>query len=121
VTTEAAHPVRVSSTPTITDRALLIMLRERPNLGAMAASLIGAMLWPERSGRVVAVHGGGDYAAQMLLGRMKKAGLVRVISGAGSSRWELTGEGNEAAVRAARRWVGDNLFTLGRMRIGDRG
>lgn len=82
------------------DQALMIMLRESPNIGAMAASLLGAMLWgKDRKGRVIAQQGGGDYAAQMLLGRMKKAGLVRTLSGAGSSRWELTADGVQRAVR----------------------
>lgn len=49
----------------------------------------------ERSGHVVANHGGGDYAAQMMLGRLRKQGLVRVANGPGSSTWELTWEGKK--------------------------
>lgn len=90
---------RVASTPTTTERALAILIRERANMDGVAASMLGAQLWPERIGRVFAVQGGGDYAAQMLLGRMRKAGLVRVARGEGSSRWELTSDGYRAAVR----------------------
>lgn len=57
--------------------------------------MIGARLWPNRRSRGCAVQGGGDYAAQMLLGRMRKAGLVRVAHGEGSSQWELTATGRE--------------------------
>jgi len=38
----------------------------------------------------VSTNGGGDYAAQMLLGRMKKAGLVEHAPSDGSSLWRLT-------------------------------
>lgn len=57
---------------------------------------VGNAVWPDRvvrSGRGVSVNGGGDYAAQMLLGRLKKDGLVEHAPSAGSSRWRLTREG----------------------------
>lgn len=91
---------RVASTPTTTERALVAMQRWQPNYGGMAASSLGAILWPDRTSHVIAQQGGGDYAAQMLLGRMRRAGLVRVLPGSGSSRWGLTGEGHRAASRA---------------------
>lgn len=66
----------------------------------MSASCVGAIVWPwgerKRKGRVIASQGGGDYAAQMLLGRMRKLGLVQVQHGEGSSVWELTEKGKAA-------------------------
>jgi hypothetical protein len=41
----------------------------------------------------VSSNGGGDYAAQMLLGRLKKAGLVEHAPSDGSSLWRLTAAG----------------------------
>jgi hypothetical protein len=66
---------------------------------------VGNAVWPDRplrGGRGVSVNGGGDYAAQMLLGRLKKANLVEHAPSRGSSRWRLTVEG----LRAARRMIG---------------
>ena len=37
-----------------------------------------------------------DYAAQMMLGRMRKAGLVAVVHNVGSSRWTLTAASKKA-------------------------
>jgi hypothetical protein len=54
-----------------------------------------------RRGRISANGGGGDYAAQMLLGRMRKAGLVRVGNYDGSSKWELTQPGLQLARKLA--------------------
>jgi hypothetical protein len=65
--------------------------------GPLDAGSVGAKLWGGATrGSVCASHGGGDYAAQMLLGRMRKAGLVRVCPGDGASRWELTARGRAA-------------------------
>jgi hypothetical protein len=64
--------------------------------GPTSADTIGAALWPGRKTAICASHGGGDYAAQMLLGRMRKRGLVRVAAGEGSSRWEPTVDGIRA-------------------------
>jgi hypothetical protein len=92
---------RVASTPTTTERALVILLNEwRADREGVAADLLGAKLWPDRTGRISAPHGGGDYAAQMLLGRMKKAELVQHSASAGSSRWQLTQKGFRAATLA---------------------
>ena len=57
-------------------------------------------LWKgKKRGRVVPSRGGGDYAAQMLLGRMKKAGLVRHAPSEGSSLWEVTDLGRKEAAK----------------------
>ncbi|KKN21950.1 hypothetical protein LCGC14_0920150 [marine sediment metagenome] len=61
--------------------------------GPKVAWEIGAALWPQRTGPICSSNGGGDYAAQMLLGRLRKKGLVRVCAGEGSSVWELTKQG----------------------------
>jgi hypothetical protein len=53
------------------------------------AGELGSYLWPKRRGRAVSSNGGGDYAAQMLLGRLRKKGLVYVLRGEGSSRWSV--------------------------------
>lgn len=59
-----------------------------------SASIVGAHVWGHtRKGHVVASQGGGDYAAQMLLGRMRKRGWVRVLDGEGSSMWAATRKG----------------------------
>lgn len=63
-------------------------LRQHP--GGVSAGCVGAHLWPERDGRINSSNGGGDYAAQMLLGRMRKKGWVYVLYGTGSSQWALT-------------------------------
>ncbi len=89
---------------------------------AMAADELGAELWPDRTGRCGhAITGGGDYAAQMLLGRMRKAGLVRTTHDPGSSRWELTTKGSGVAdlvalVRREARWLDARRRTLDQAR-----
>lgn len=87
---------RVTPLDTATNRALMVLL-EHPT----AASLVGACVWPFRTGAIVSSNGGGDYAAQMLLGRMRKSGMVRTQHGPGSSQWELTGEGKKKAQEIA--------------------
>lgn len=87
---------RVASTSTLPEtapafrRSLDILYCQPP----MAASIFGAKMWPEGKGRV-ANHGGGAYGAQMMLGRLRKAGYARVADADGSSRWELTDEGKK--------------------------
>lgn len=69
-----------------------------------SAGEVGAGVWPEREcrpGRGVSVNGGGDYAAQMLLGRLKKAGLVEYASSEGSSLWRLSTEGRNEVRKIA--------------------
>ena len=75
----------MSSQVPITERALAIL---RAHGEPMAAGDLGSRLWPDRDGPVMANHGGGDYAAQMLLGRMRKNNLVRVVDGPATSYWE---------------------------------
>ena len=74
------------------DRILVHLLN-----GPDSASGCGAVAWDQRTGRITATQGGGDYAAQMLLGRLKKAGRVRHAPSEGSSLWELTPEGRKRA------------------------
>ena len=82
---------------TATQRALLCL--HDGGYNGLSAGEVGAGVWPEREcrpGRGVSVNGGGDYAAQMLLGRLKKAGLVEHASSEGSSRWRLSAKGLSA-------------------------
>ncbi len=65
---------------------------------ALTACEIGTSLWGDtRRGRVSSAWGGGDYAAQMLLGRMRKRGLVRVEfdPNPGASKWIITHNGKD--------------------------
>lgn len=67
-------------------RALTALLDPRNRFYGIPAVLVGGAVWGRnRRSRGCSGHGGGDYAAQMLLGRMRKAGLVRVAPGEGSS------------------------------------
>lgn len=86
-------------------RLALETLRDAEPEG-IGCSVFGAAVMPERSGRRSSVNGGGDYAAQMYLGRLRKLGLARVLSGEGSSRWVLTSEGRVklAEVTARATW-----------------
>ena len=53
--------------------------------------MIGTVIKNRRGRRFgVSVNGGGDYAAQMLLGRLRKAGLVDQAPSEGSSLWRIT-------------------------------
>jgi hypothetical protein len=63
----------------------------------MDCSTFGAQMWPIRRGTRggVSSNGGGDYPAQMLLGRLRKLGWAQVARGEGSSRWELTTAGKK--------------------------
>ena len=68
--------------------------------GPSSADMVGLAVWKgKKRGKTSSMGGGGDYAAQMLLGRMKKAGLVRHAPSEGSTRWELTALGRAEAVR----------------------
>lgn len=77
---------------TASQRALMFLWSH----GDAAACEVGAAVWPERvvrPGRGVATGGGGDYAAQMLLGRLKKDRLVEHARSEGSTRWRLSESG----------------------------
>lgn len=80
---------------TTTQRALMYLFSHAGHDGVSCFD-VGGAVWPDRpvrSGRGVSSNGGGDYAAQMLLGRLKKAGLVETARSVGSSRWRLTPKG----------------------------
>lgn len=80
------------SVETTTQKVLRYLIKH----GTSSAGEVGSVI-DKRHGRIAAVQGGGDYAAQMLLGRMRKAGLVRTIASEGSSRWEVTSLGRREA------------------------
>jgi len=83
----------VSFTPT--QRALLYLYNTAGERGVTCFE-VGEAVWPDRpvrAGQGVSHRGGGDYAAQMLLGRLKKAGQVEHAPSAGSTRWRLTRAG----------------------------
>ncbi len=80
---------------TAAQRALMYLYSSGGRAGVSCFD-VGNAVWPNRpvrGGRGVSVNGGGDYAAQMLLGRLKKAGLVEHAPSKGSTRWRLSGEG----------------------------
>lgn len=85
----------ISLPKTTASQRALLCLRDGGHNG-ISAGEVGTGVWPEREcrpGRGVSVNGGGDYAAQMLLGRLKKAGLVEYATNEGSSRWRLSTKG----------------------------
>lgn len=68
----------------------------------VTADFVGQAVWPgKRRGRVTSSGGGGDYAAQMVLGRLRKRGLARTVNAEGASRWEATPLGRLLAGLAA--------------------
>ena len=84
---------------TVSQRALLYLYKDDGRYGVSCYD-VGYAVWPDRvlrGGRGVSVNGGGDYAAQMLLGRLKKAGLVEYAPSEGSSRWRLSTKGRNEA------------------------
>lgn len=92
-----------------TVRALAILSVGGGNGYEMTAFEFGAKMWPERTGRVASASGGGDYAAQMLLGRLRKAGYVIGVYGdrcqdcglTDATRWRIT----EAGRAHLQRWL----------------
>jgi len=79
---------------TATQRALLCL--HKGGYNGVSSGEVGEAVWPDRVihfGRGVSSNGGGDYAAQMLLGRLKKAGLVEYALSEGSTRWCLSTKG----------------------------
>ena len=80
--------------PTATLRAL----RYLASVGraGIDAGSVGCATWPDGppgGGKGASTSGGGYYAAQMLLGRLKKAGLVEYAPSEGASRWRLSVKG----------------------------
>ena len=87
---------------TATQRALLCL--HKGGYNGVSSGEVGEAVWPDRVihfGRGVSSNGGGDYAAQMLLGRLKKEGLVEYAPSEGSTRWRLSTNGLQK-VRALR-------------------
>ncbi len=81
---------------TATQRALLCLYDG--GYAGVSSGEVGGAVWPDREvrfGRGVSSNGGGDYAAQMLLGRLKKAGLVEYAPSEGSTRWRLSTKGRD--------------------------
>jgi hypothetical protein len=65
--------------------------------GPATADMVGAVVWNGKErGKTTS---SGDYAAQMLLGRMKKAGLVQHARFDGATRWEVTTLGRAEAAK----------------------
>lgn len=87
---------RVTPQRTTTQKVILYLHKHGPSGCFEVGEIID-----NRRGRIAANGGGGDYAAQMLLGRMRKAGLVRVGNYEGSSKWELTQPGLQLARKLA--------------------
>jgi hypothetical protein len=77
---------------TASQRALMYLFSAAGHDGVSCYD-VGEAVWPDRAGRISANGGGGDYAAQMLLGRLKKAGFVEHAPSEGSSRWRLSAKG----------------------------
>lgn len=70
--------------------------------GPTSATIFGAVLWRDRKrGRVSSSGGGGDYAAQMFLGRLRRVGLARHAASEGSTLWELAPLGRASLAREA--------------------
>lgn len=82
----------------VANRALELLQQH----GEMTAGELGPELWPDRTGRICSANGGGDYAAQMLLGRLRKAGFVESSSGHGATRWKITSAGRSNLAEADR-------------------
>jgi hypothetical protein len=76
-------------------RALLYLYADAGHSGVSCFD-VGGAVWPDRTSRIATGSGGGDYAAQMLLGRLKKAGLVEHAQSDGSTRWRLSQKGLRA-------------------------
>lgn len=81
---------------TPTERSVLRLLARGPRY----AREVDAHAWPDAGSQRAAVTGGGCYAAQMLLGRMRRCGWCRTRNeGAGASLWEITDAGLQALRR----------------------
>lgn len=86
---------------TAAQRALIYLYKDDDRHGVSCFD-VGSAVWPDRvirGGRGVSHNGGGDYAAQMLLGRLKKAGLVEHAPSERSTLWRLTADGIGAAYK----------------------
>jgi hypothetical protein len=61
-----------------------------------AASMVATAFGKDSRMHRMGMNGGGPYGTQMLLGRMRKRGLVGQGKSSGSSVWVLTSEGRLA-------------------------
>lgn len=84
------------SNESTTLRALRYLVKNGPS----GCSNVGTVI-DNRKGRISSASGGGDYAAQMLLGRMKVQGLVRYAPSEGSTLWEITEKGRTCLPKEA--------------------
>ena len=87
----------------VTQRVLLYLCQDSSRYGVSCFD-VGNAAWPDRivrGGRGVSTNGGSDYAAQMLLGRLKKAGLVEHAASTGSSLWRISPKGRSAVQEAS--------------------
>lgn len=86
---------RKTKKPTKPKTTTLRVLEYLRDHGETDASSIGSVIWRdlERHNVYARSNGGGDYAMQMMLGRMRRSSLVRTSNSEGSSRWHITPEG----------------------------
>lgn len=81
----------------MTYRALVVLVGRSP----ISADMFGAYVWRGvKRGKICSSGGGGDYAAQMFLGRLRKRGWAQLAPSDGSSRWEPTINGRQALAKA---------------------
>jgi hypothetical protein len=79
-------------------KTMTLVCRYLVKHGPSSCHDVGSVI-DNRHGRIASASGGGDYAAQMLLGRMKKAGLVRHAPSDGSTLWEVTELGRKEGTK----------------------
>lgn len=69
--------------------------------GPMSADDFGCDLWRDmKRGKTTSSGGGGDFGAQMFLGRLRRLGFAQTTHDPGSSRWEATSVGRNALAAA---------------------
>lgn len=76
-----------------TTRAVLQLLADAPR--PMGCAWVGDAIRPESTRMRMPNHGGGDYAAQMFLGKLRKRGLVEQVNTGGSSAWQISWAGRK--------------------------
>jgi len=84
-----------SATITVSERRALVALASCGRDGTSSGTFGAVYFGKDRKSKGTSMGGGGDYPAQMLLGRLKKKGLVRhsMRFRDGSTVWELTATG----------------------------
>ena len=79
-------------------RALIILYQDGRYDAELGCFTFGEDYFgPDRTGRIAAHGGGGDYAAQMILGRLRKRGWAELAPSPGSSRWRCSVSGRAIA------------------------